>query len=390
MGDHPNKGEKKMPEPIEIRIQNTIYGKEELYELNNALEALKSRSYDFNLVQAKVTAQMRLDTEIIRQSNKVLLARTRIEDDVIEQNAIHRNTQEDLTYQIRSRMQIEQEAHRYRQFYAQEGIVLTQTEAKAIAQANAEIIRSENEAMIAMQAKRRAMMQASISLFVMNISMNQLVGSLKPFVKGNKEAEKALNDLSAALNFSIAPLQAYMAVMQISTNLAQSQKIAFLGVAASLGAVFFMYEALTAQSKPLRAAYAAIATVLTIVAIAQWAFATGLATTETLMGNLAAFGAVAAGLAATAAVVGWVSAPGAQTQPGQRKKVTRGGLAEIHEGEIWRPTEEDKEGGGITIVLPRGYRGTVSESKYFAREVERQIRSGRSSSKFRKVVVSGY
>lgn len=377
--------------PIEVNIQTKVDGLAQIKALENALQRLKSSFQGANAIQERVAGQYRVDTAIMRQNNQVLRARTQLSDKDIAARAVQMNFEEDYQLQIQRRMQIERQAFRIRQLALDARMKMTLADARVNAEANMEIIASEQAKAAQLRITQQALMRASISMFVMNISMGQLVTAMKPFVKGNEDAEKALENLSGALQFSMAPLQAYMSLQMISISLAHEQKVAFLGVAASLASIFFLYTAITSKSAGMRAAFAALTVVSVALAIAQWAIATGLATTETLLGNIVAIGVIVAGLAALGAAIGFITAPHAQTEPGQRRRIDKAGLAVVHEGEIWRPTGSDDGGDGtksVTIYLPPGYRGSVGESKMFAKEIDRLINAGQSSTNYRKAVVS--
>jgi len=270
---------------------------------------------------------------------------------------------------------------------------------------NMQIIKAEEAAAQALQMKRRALMQASISMFVLNISVGQLANSLKPLVANNEEATKVLDQFQAMLQLTLGPMQAFMALQSIHINLSNQQKVAMLGVVAAMGAAFFWYAAITAKSREMKIVLGALAGAMTFLAVRQawvaisaWQAAIATAAQQgvsTFGASLAISAPIIAGGLATAALVGGAIGallPTAQTEPGQRRRIDRTGLAVVHAGEIMRPTGADEEGrgiGNVTVILPRTYRGTVSESKFFAKETVRQLRAGQGASNFKVVVSNG-
>lgn len=378
---------------IEILVQTS--GEAQLAKLQKQLQSVQDTTLRGAMAQRVASKQMELETAKLRKSNAILAERARLKDSELRDLAIEQREKRVNTELFEKRMDIESRAVNI-QFESKR--IISDKEARLMAKAqiqkeaaDAAYIEGERLKQQETMRTRKALMAASISMFVLNISMGQLVNSLKPFVEGNEDAEKSLKDVQAALQFSMAPLQAYMSLQMISTSLAEEQKVAFLGVASALGAVFFLYEAITAKSAKMRAAYGALTVVLTAMAIAQWAVATGLATTETLMGNIAAVGVVVAGLAALAAVVGYVTAPKAQTSTDHRKRVRKGGIAILDDDEV--VTRESKvggtgSGGNIIINLPESYTGTLSDARITAETVRRYTQTGQGPVKFRRRVTS--
>jgi hypothetical protein len=395
---------KRMVQPIEVRIENRVFGQESIKQLEQALVRLKNAAREQTEVQKLVVAQTRLDTEALRQSNQVLEAKVNLADEDVRALAFQKNREEDFSKTIKDRMAVEQESIRVQQAGTELGIKLSDKEARAFAKANIEERAQIQATEQALRAKRRALMQVSISLFVMNISANQLVSAIKPLVKGNEAATQAITDFQAMLNLALGPMQFYLALLQIQEALQIKAAASAKLFGAALGAAFFLLLAIRQKSPAIRAALGAIAGAMAAMAVVS--FSTALANTI-LAGTLStlvsavggpiglAIGLAAAG-AAIAVVGGWIAqAKSAQTQPGQMKRFTRGGLAEVHEGEIFRPTGAmDREGAGgmgagqIQIFLPNTYRGTVSQSKYFAQEVNRLVTTGQATVTIRKGAVS--
>jgi len=377
-----------------LRIEAEVRGMEQVEQLTTQLEILKASVISNATAKKIMTAQTRIEIETMKQSNQMLLAKSKMNKRELTALATQTNLQEQYNYTIANNLKMEQQALLVKKMYAEAGIKITMEEARTHAVANAEIIQSEIAKQKVMMETRKALMAASISMFVLNISMGQLVTSMKPFVEGNEDAERTLKDVAGALQFSMAPLQAYMSLQMISTSLAASQKVAFMGVATSLGAIFFFYQAITAKSAGMRAAYAALAVVLTAVAVASWLAAYGTASLKAaLTGNIIPLIAVTAGLAAAMGAVAYVTAPKAQTLTGHRKRVRKGGLAELDDDEVVQRISKDgtKSGGGgdTIIMLPESYNGSMADAKITAHTVKRMQNGGYGSVKYTRKVVAG-
>ena len=371
-------------------------GEAQLAKLQKQLVDIRNSTQQGTMASKIASKQMEVEVAGLKKSNNILGARSKLKHAELKELAIEQREQKIHSTEFDRRMDLETRALNIQH---NSKTIISDKDAQIMAQgqiqkeaADAAFVAGEKRKQAELQQTRKNLMAASISMFVLNISLGQLVTAMKPFVEGNADAEKGLKDLAGALQFSMAPLQAYMALQMISTSLAEEQKVAFLGVAASLGAIFFLYQAITAQSPAMRAAYAALSAILIVVAIAQWAFATGLATAETLMGNIAAYAPVAIGLAAIAGVVGYVTAPKAQTLTDHRKRVRSGGMAILDDDEVVMRESKDgtKSGGGgdTNIFLPDSYMGTLSDAKVTAHTVRMYAQTGQGSVQFKRKVAS--
>jgi hypothetical protein len=387
-----------MPGTITLGIEAVVTGDEnltrlekELQRLQDVYDRLKATAWEYSEATQIVSAQNRNEIQALKNSNVMLKAKANLTDDEIKNLAVQKNLERDLTAEIESRMAIQSRALDIQRMSKQP---MSDDYARYLAEESLAVEAAEAKKAAALYRTTQALKNASISMFVMNITMQQLVGSLKPFVKGNKDAEKSLKDVSAALQFSMAPLQMFMSYQMISKQIAEEQKMAYLGVASALGAMFFWYSAITAKSPAMRAAYAAIATVLTAVAIASWAAAYGTAAMKAaLTGNIVPLIVVVGAMAAAMAGIAAVTAPKAQTLTGHRKRVRKGGMAELDDDEVVQRVSKDgsKNGGGgnINIYLPEGYNGSMADAKITAHSVKRMMNSGYGSVKYTRKVVTG-
>jgi hypothetical protein len=390
---------------IALNIRTKVFGQQDVKALTATLTELRQIQMSQADVQKRVTAQTKLQTQQLSMSNQVLRAKVNLDDQTVRRLAAQQNIEQNLTRQFQNRLAVEREAIMLRQVAVQSGMKLSVENATLMATQNQKIIAAEEAATAAIRMKQRALMQVSISLFVMNISANQLVSSLKPLVKGNEAASQALTDFQGVLNLTLGPLQAYLALLQISNALHLEMKQTVTALGFALAAVMLFFVAVRQNSPAIRAALGAMSGALLALtlhsyqaALAQSVLGGAIQTAVAAVGGPVAFGiALAVAGAGLAFVIGQIAkAKSAQTRVGQMKRITRGGLAEVHEGEIFRPAAGEGGvgdmgvGGDITIFLPEGYQGSVSQSRFFAREVNRLVRTGQSSLKVkRKVVPSG-
>lgn len=391
---------------IAINIRTKVQGLAEVGALETALTKLKTQVMAQVDVKKRVTAQTKLDTEIMKQNNQVLLAKTKMTAGVRGALAKQQVIQEDLTKQHAHQMDVERRAFRINQANIKEGMKSNITAARVAAETAVQEEVAYKRTEMALKAKRRALMQVSISMFVMNISVGQLLSSILPLVKGNEEATKALKGYQAVIMLSLGPMQAYMALKMIQINLEKQHAAAVMGVVAGMSAAYFWYAMLTTKSRELKIVLGALAGVMTAIAIVQgaiaisaWQAAVATATAQgvsTLGASLGVSLPIIAGGIGLAALVGATIGallPTAQTRVGQMKKITKSGVAEVHEGEIWRPSRGEGAGAGmgvgdINIFMHPRYSGTVAESRYLAREIDRQVKTGQSSLKIKRTVIS--
>ena len=389
--------------PVEINIRTKVQGLAEVKALETALAKLKSQVMAQGEVKKRVTAQTKLDTEIMKQNNQVLLAKTKMTSGVRAALAKQQVIQEDLTKQHAHQMDVERRAFRINQANIKTGMKSNIVAARVAAESAIVEEAAYKKSEMALKAKRRALMQVSISMFVFNISVGQMVSSLLPLVKGNEEATRALKGYQAVLMMSMGPMQAYMAIKMIQINLEKQHQAAVFGVVAAMSAAYFWYAMLTTKSRELKIIMGALAGIMTLlaarqalVAITAWQATVAQATGRAVIGDLSGWMKVGIGLGIAAGVGAAIGAllPTGQTRVGQRKRVGRGGVAELHEGEeiVRHPMGAagvGAMGGGDTnIYLPESYTGTISQSRYLARLIQRLKMSGQGTVKVKRLVVS--
>lgn len=384
-----------------IAIGATVTGSQTIADLETKLDSIVRKTITMNEANKIAELQNRIAITNLARTNQLLIAKTNLSQRDITMMAAQRNLNENLTHSINNRMMVEQEALRLKRMFGQEGIRISMDEARVATVANQQIIASEQALEAQLKLKRRALMQASISMFVMNISVNQLVTALKPLFKGNEAATEGIKNFQAALNLSLGPMQAFMAMQMLimNTSLTLTGAIKLLGSALAFS--FGLMGALTTRSTELRLAFSALAGVGAVLAATQ--FLTAVATFSTagafatllaVIGNPFGMLALALGVGATAFAVGSVlsNKPKAQTLTGQMKRVRTGGAAELDPGEIvMRPSAGMGMGGSPTIHMhfPAGTQATPSEARRFGKIFYDQKNKGRTRTTSRRSVSSG-
>ncbi len=392
--------------PAEINIAASVQGELQVKALADELRRLKEEALSYGMAKKIMTANTRIEIEQMKQSNTMLKAKANMNKSEMTQLAKQNVLQEQYTEKFNHRMKVEMEAFKINEANKAAGMSSDIRAARVQAEAQISMKERLDATTASLYQQRKALMSASISLFVLNISVSQLVSSLRPLFKENEEATKALREYQAVLSLSLGPIQAYMALKMIQIALEKQHAAAVVGVVAGMSAAYFWYAALTSKSRELRVVMGALAGIMTVIALRQawtaitaWQAAVAEATLQSVstLGAAApaAYGMLAAGLAMAAGVgaaIGGLTAPKGQVLTGHSKKVRKGGLAELDDDEVVQRVSKDgtKGGGGDTIiVLPDSYTGSMSDAKITAHSVRRLQNSGYGTVKYQRRSVGG-
>lgn len=391
----------------QLTINVNVTGAEQLAKLKEHTTALNAALRDTKNIKSTAIAQTKNEIAQLQVNNRLLASKAKGQQGNISRLAREMNKNEDLNKSVQNRLAVEQGAWRLKKKATTDGINMSIKEARIVSASNIQQAAAIKQAEIAIKAKRRAMMQVSISMFVMAISVNQFITSLKPLVKGNEEAAKALEGYSAVLNLSLAPMQAYMSLKMIQINLEKQHAAAVMGVVAGMSAAYFWYAALTSKGRELRIVMGALAGALTAVAIIQgWIAVTAwqAAIAKAAESGVASLGAtvpitsgiIAGGIVAASgigALIGGLTAPKAQTLTGQGKYVREGGLAKLDPGEIvTRPSGGGVGTGGGNIFhlhFPPGTQTTNAQARQFGKIFAKQQNMGMGRRTSRSVLTNG-
>lgn len=238
----------------------------------------------------------------------------------------------------------------------------------------------------------RSTVMLSISMFVTVLIVRQLTMAIQALGKQlgmtkeeQQELAKGVSTLNALFGMIAAPMQLYIMWNMIAQMENAKLATTFIALASSAAAAFSFYAMITAETRKLRGAYAALATITLTLAAAQWVL------TAAKMAGLAAvpvmWWAIPIALGLMAASIGAVyamSAPRGETAEGAYRTVERSGPIYAHAGEkVGRITaQEGSSGAGgnrsITIISNDPYRT--------AKMVERYDRRGLGNKRIKRTV----
>jgi len=378
-----------MPEGAIINIRLQVKGKTELQRLNSEIaqldKALKKQENHYKIADR----QQERYTKRLRLSNKIMQEKVTGDQQHFKDIAKELNLQQDLNDQYEGKIEVERRVLRAKEDATAKGIKFNSASARSTIENAVKEEMAYQRVQASINAKRKSLMQASISLFVMNISLNQLVSSIAPLVKGNEDATQSVKEYQAMLNMTLGPMQVYMAFQQMSINLSKEQALAVKGALASMTMLFLIYKALTVKSKALKLAFVGLAVILGILTmkaisqtIATMMEAVSFATLKAVVGDMSGFMKVALGLGIMGLAVGLIGAmAGFQTPIGGTKRVGNTGLAMVHEGEVFgRPSQSIMNQSSNMVFNMNFAPGTSrDDADYIARTVNNAIVRGRGS-----------
>lgn len=384
-----NRQDKNMAEGAIIKLNLRITGREELASLNADIKRLNQNIKAQNNLGKVADAQQKKYTKELQQSNKMMKAKVSGDQRHFKNIAKELNLQQDLSEQYETKIEIERRVLRAKETATAQGQKFNEASARSTIENSIKEEMAYKRVQGAINAKRKALMQASISLFVMNISLNQMVTSFKPLVKGNEDASKAIDEYSAVLNMTLGPMQAYMALQQLSINLDKKKAKAVKGALASMTVMFLMYKAITAEATSMKIVFASLGLIMAVLtakqisaSIATIMHAGSMATLKAVMGNMTAFAKLGIGIGLTGLAVGAIGALSGtfQTPIGGTKQVGRTGLAMVHEGEIFsRPSLSTTNNQSMVLNMNFGAGITRDDGEYIAQTVNRAIARGKGS-----------
>jgi len=380
-----------MPEGSLITIRLQIKGKTELQRLNSEIAQLNKMLKKQTTISKIADRQQQVYAKRLKLSNAILKEKINGDQQHFKDIAKELNLQQDLNEIYEGKIEVERRVLRAKEDAARKGIAFNEESARRTIEAQVKEEMAYKRVQEAINAKRKALMQTSISLFVLNISANQLVSSLKPLVKENEAATKALEDMQAMLNLTLGPLQFYLALLQIQEALQLKAATTAKLFGTAMAGTFLMMMAIRQEAPALRAALGAISGALLALSIMNFMNALSeqikagaiLTSIMTRMGGPVGFiaGMAMAG-AGIALVTGWISKAKSsyETPLGGMKRVGRTGLAMVHEGEIFgRPSMSMTSNNSMTMNLYFGPGTSRDDADYISQAVYRAVARGRGS-----------
>jgi hypothetical protein len=188
---------------------------------------------------------------------------------------------------------------------------------------------------------------------------NQVFGGVQDLGIVNEKQIEQMRKIKGGLDLTIGSMKLYTVWTELSNKLTE-QQIALMGTAAlAIGSVAIAMLAVNAATEEQRAYFSVLTGVTAGLAVSKFMLATAEMSYKSALTLGVGAGAIVAGItymvsSMNAAKQEAVQVPGAQTDPGEVRRVTRGGFVELHTGdEVSRPAE-------ITEPMPmRGFSGTI-------------------------------
>ncbi len=354
-------------EKVKLDVNARVFGTPEVTKLDFALTSMMNKTERMDALKTKILAR-----------NKALLTTLRMEVDqrnlqskgADKYNAELTEAQTRIDALDASEKKLTQTRKtKYLQDLAQGKLGATEAERKgALIILEDQHTRSVQENARALQMRRRETLAATMSIFGMTMSIWQVTNAMSALAGENKELKKDIMSLQAIMMGATGPVLLAMGMMQLKlawTNL-------HVAIKAGLPILFIvssLYIALTANSKELRIAAGALTGALVALTVvkakaAAVSYMKAHATNVETGATLAQMAVSSLGLALpilAGAVIGALAIaatlPSAQTGIGQRRRVRRNAVANLHEGEdvVSAPMEDwnawgGSRSGGATLI----------------------------------------
>lgn len=333
---------------VYLGLKATVTGTDEIAKLNKLLTTLRDNQLSTGQATDIARKRRAVATQELERKNMITtemigkdqaanfgLARQRV---LFEQNSFSlqkQNIELERAVWIQQQygMEMEESVAAAKAMIAAEE-QLAEKERIAIERKKARIIQEK--------AMRRELMQASIGMFVMGITMTQTLDTMAKMAGQGTALEAVFKDMSQGVRLMLGPIQVLTAAMQF-LNMENRKLMLTMGKFMILMAgVYIMYKAFTSKSKELRFVLGLIAGVLiTLNALLLLNTARTWAKTvaDIVNKSVMTFGTALPVLAAAVAgglLIGFAAmatAPKGQTAPGYSRPVTDTGLVYAHRGE---------------------------------------------------------
>ena len=421
------------------KVQKILEARREEAGIRKRVAEIAITDPEFQAAEGKVAKRGML-TPSGRETKAAKTMRLRLEGirlGVIERDTELKNikAQEETTKNLQ--MEVEERERLSKQYAMTKGLHLDVARshiqmASAAGMSNkaiAEEISAHQAANNAARRHRAELINASIGMFVFTITATQTIAALQGMTKEGSVANFTFGEMTRIIKLTTGPIQVFTGVLQFmnqaNKELMKSMSL-WLGVALA-GA--FIIRGFTTDSKKLQRVYFSLALAISALTAAYSAYRimaiqttmanTGLATSQAAVNVQTAAGipvtiasafaeatkakftwsvffasiaklsipTLGASLAFAAGVIGVIASmvgivKSFQTQPGEFKRVGKGGLAQVHEGEtIYRPASIGAQGrmgaGGMgSSVINYNFfvRGDLDTNA--VKMMNRQLRAG--------------
>ena len=242
---------------------------------------------------------------------------------------------------------------------------------------------------IAEKTRRRELMQASIGMFVMGITMTQTLDTMAKMAGQGSTLEAVFKDMSQGVRLMLGPIQVLTSAMQF-LNMENRKLMLTMGKTMLLFAgAYILWRAFNTTSKELRFALGMIGGVLiTLNALLlintarTWAntYAKIIKISVSSLGTAVPLIAAAIAMGAVLGFAAMATAPKGQTAPGYSRPVTDTGLVYAHRGETISRVGamEPRMAHGLTVIFQVPESSVVSTDMvdYMANKLEIIAASG--------------
>lgn len=243
---------------------------------------------------------------------------------------------------------------------------------------------------LAEKSRRRELMQASIGMFVMGITMTQTLDTMSKMAGENKALAEGFKEMSQAVRFMLGPIQVVTSAMQFLNMENKKLMLTMSKFIFIFAGLFLLYKAFTSKSKELRFVLGLVAgmlitlnALLLVNTARTWAKTIADATGLSVSSLGAALPLIAAALAGGLALgfAAMATAPKGQNAPGYSRPVSETGLVYAHRGEtISRIGSSQPDMGymmNVNIYVPENSVVDTGMVDYMASRLEVINASGR-------------
>lgn len=358
---------------IDLTMRATVQGVDKLIQLEQELAKVEkhqktaSRAKGIAQSQAELTiSNLDEENDLLKQQNaetgktKIQMAKKRIEqkrlldvrkaDMILHEKAapmIKRGimTQTEALRVTKEQMETERRLANERKFANDQARQIDaefkarKVEMKMLEQ---EELERKRALIIVEKSRRRELMQASIGMFVMGITMTQTLDTMGKMAGQGTVLEGVFKDMSQGVRLMLGPIQVVTSAMQFLNMENKKLMVTMLRFMGVFAGIYFLYKAFTSKSKELRFALAMISGVIMTLS-ALYAIQTGKIWSKiyakiielniSSLGAAAPLIAAALGVGAAMGLAAYASAPKGQNAPGYSRPVGETGLIYAHKGE---------------------------------------------------------
>lgn len=344
--------------PVELPIAATFYYDQAVQGIKQFKKALDTIPQSVKKQQAIIDAikdEMDTDREAMREKELRYQTIKEVEDEYFQRKVAAELHEQEYSEWEAERMAVWREGMKKKLEMQQQGIEMTNAEVvlageQALREKQLAEDRKKNLAEV-----RSSLMNFSIAMFVLGITMTQTFSSLAEAVGKTTDLGKAFIEMGNAVKFILGPLQVLTAVMQLITIEQKAMLVSGFGVMAVFMGIYLLIKAWNEESRTMKiilavlgGALIAFGLALQFTAQAFWAKTIAAVTSMSVESFglalpllLGVIGASIAGVTAYMATL-----PKAQTAEGYMRRIRETGMFFGHRGEVVSRVGSMEPGGG--------------------------------------------